>query len=71
MIFFFFFNPKAILGKKYPTTQEEFSKLKLLGVFDESLAGKRMKLPTPITWETQLAERVNCYCIRFPYPPLF
>jgi telomerase protein component 1 len=39
----------SILGKKYPATQEEFTRLGLPGTFDPSRAGKRMKLPIPET----------------------
>jgi len=30
-----------------------------VGEFDEALAGTRMKLPTPETWETQISLRGN------------
>jgi telomerase protein component 1 len=55
------FNVMAILGKKYPTTEEEFNKSLLNEEiqFDHSLAGKRMKIPVPRTWETMLSERGN------------
>ncbi|KAL5255924.1 hypothetical protein ACHWQZ_G011221 [Mnemiopsis leidyi] len=48
-----------ILGKKYPETQEQFYRSRLSGLWDESQAGKRMKVPTPYTWETQLAAKGN------------
>ena len=48
-----------ILGKKYPETQEQFYRSRLSGLWDESRAGKRMKVPTPYTWETQLAAKGN------------
>ena len=38
---------------------EEFRKSKLEGVFDHERAGKRMKLPTPETWETQVSMKGN------------
>lgn len=48
-----------ILGKKYPETQEQFYRSRLSGLWDENQAGKRMKVPTPYTWETQLAAKGN------------
>lgn len=55
------FNVMAILGKKYPTTEEEFNKSLLNEEmqFDLTMAGKRMKVPVPRTWETMLSERGN------------
>jgi telomerase protein component 1 len=49
----------CILGKKYPDTREEFMRSKLPGEFKEDLAGKRMKLPTPETWETEVSLKGN------------
>ena len=49
----------AILGKKYPTNNDEFRLTRLDGVFDQNRAGKRMKLKTPETWETQIALHGN------------
>eukprot|EP01117_Protostelium_nocturnum_P009162 TRINITY_DN3280_c0_g1_i1.p1 TRINITY_DN3280_c0_g1~~TRINITY_DN3280_c0_g1_i1.p1 ORF type:complete len:645 (+),score=292.71 TRINITY_DN3280_c0_g1_i1:178-2112(+) len=49
----------GILGKKYPLNEEEFQKSGLLGNFDASRSGKRMKLPVPETWETQLSAKGN------------
>ena len=48
-----------LLGKKYPETQQSFFRSRLPGNWDETLAGKRMKIPTPYTWETQLAAKGN------------
>lgn len=51
-----------LLGKKYPTSQEEYAKSGLQttdGDFDPSQAGARMKLQVPMTWETQLSARGN------------
>ena len=45
----------GIIGKKYPETKEMFRQSRLDGVYDPLLAGKRMKLKTPVTWETQIA----------------
>ena len=51
----------SILGKKYPSTLEEFqsSSLSAETEFDPSLAGKRMKIKTPVTWETTLSSQGN------------
>lgn len=49
----------SLLGKKYPSDLETFKKSNLPGVWDESKAGKRMKLPIPETWETQLSSKGN------------
>eukprot|EP00092_Neocalanus_flemingeri_P080292 GFUD01100134.1.p1 GENE.GFUD01100134.1~~GFUD01100134.1.p1 ORF type:complete len:2596 (+),score=710.97 GFUD01100134.1:181-7968(+) len=49
----------AILGKKYPVNNDEFRLTRLDGVFDQNRAGKRMKLKTPETWETQIAIHGN------------
>ena len=48
----------AILGKRYPETKELFRQSRIDGVYDPNLAGKRMKLKTPITWETQISLKV-------------
>ena len=48
-----------LLFYRYPQTLDEFYKLKLEGTWEEVRAGKRMKLPTPETWETQLAMHGN------------
>ncbi|ELU05341.1 hypothetical protein CAPTEDRAFT_193037 [Capitella teleta] len=49
----------SLIGKRYPETPEEFYKSRLPGIWDEMLAGKRMKLPIPETWETQVAMKGN------------
>ena len=49
----------SILGKKYPRTAEEFEKSGLAGRFEARMAGKRMRLPIPKTWETELSEKGN------------
>jgi telomerase protein component 1 len=41
---------------RYPMTEVEFMSSRLPGNFDPERAGKRLKLPTPETWETQLAK---------------
>jgi telomerase protein component 1 len=51
-----------ILGKRYPANEEEFnaSLLSAQGeTFDPSAASKRMKIPTPVTWETELSANGN------------
>ncbi|XP_067949967.1 telomerase protein component 1-like [Watersipora subatra] len=52
-------NVLCLIGKKYPQTREEFYRMKLPGEFDEMQAGKRMRLPIPETWETQVSLRGN------------
>ncbi|KAG8194867.1 hypothetical protein JTE90_029160 [Oedothorax gibbosus] len=45
----------CLLGKKYPETDESFRRSGLVGIWNPQQAGKRMKLPQPITWETQIS----------------
>ncbi|XP_062609595.1 telomerase component p80-like, partial [Saccostrea cucullata] len=49
----------SIIGKKYPDTLEAFYKSRLPGEWDQDRAGKRMKLPVPETWETQVSLKGN------------
>ena len=49
----------AILEKKYPEDKEKFRQSRLEGMFEPSRAGQRMKLKTPITWETQISLHGN------------
>ncbi|XP_071942652.1 telomerase protein component 1-like [Antedon mediterranea] len=49
----------ALVGKKYPEDLESFYKAKLTGVWDADMAGKRMKLAIPETWETQVSKFGN------------
>ena len=49
----------CLVGKKYPEDRESFRKSRLPGMWDEDRAGKRMKLPTPETWETQVSTKGN------------
>ena len=52
----------SLLGKRYPETEEEFSTSSLAAmgrVFDPSQAHKRMKIPVPETWETQVSAYGN------------
>ena len=39
---------------RYPEDLESFYQTRLPGTWDAERAGKRMKLPTPETWETQV-----------------
>ena len=49
----------CLIGKKYPEDSEAFRKTRLTGTWDQDRAGKRMKLPTPETWETQVSKKGN------------
>jgi len=51
----------ALIGVRYPASEEEFkaTSLAATAAFDPSRAGKRMKIPTPVTWETELSARGN------------
>lgn len=51
----------CILGKRYPVDEEAFnaSSLAAGNSFNPELASKRMKVPTPVTWETQLSANGN------------
>ena len=49
----------CILGRKYPEDPEAFRRSGLPGMWDQDRAGKRMKLPTPEMWETQVSLRGN------------
>ena len=44
-----------LLFSRYPSNANDFYASRLPGVFEEEKAGSRLKLPTPITWETQIA----------------
>ena len=52
-------NVLSILGKKYPQKIEDFQEKVNKNdpnlVFDPQLAGKRLKVPIPKTWETELS----------------
>ena len=52
-------NIMALLGKKYPASILEFASSGLPGSYEPDMAGKRMKLATAITWETQVSELGN------------
>jgi len=49
----------AVVAVRYPATMDEFYQARLPGTFDELKAGRRMKLPIPETWETQVALKGN------------
>jgi len=49
----------SILGKRYPSDETQFQKTGLPGVFNPLRSGKRMKLPTPETWESLLSAKGN------------
>jgi telomerase protein component 1 len=49
----------GIVGKRYPDSQEAFAKSGMKGEWDVTRATKRMKLPTPETWETMLSAHGN------------
>lgn len=50
---------QALLGYRYPSTLELFSKSHLPGPWDSNRAGQRMKLQRPETWERELSLRGN------------
>uniref|UniRef100_M3Z351 Telomerase associated protein 1 n=1 Tax=Mustela putorius furo TaxID=9669 RepID=M3Z351_MUSPF len=50
---------QALLGYRYPSSLQTFSRSRLPGPWDSSRAGKRMKLPQPETWERELSLRGN------------
>jgi telomerase protein component 1 len=51
----------AILGKRYPANEDVFAQSPLARVapFKPKLANKRMKIPTPVTWETEISRKGN------------
>ena len=49
----------CLVGKKYPEDPEAFRRSRLPGTWDQDRAGKRMKLATPETWETQVSMKGN------------
>ncbi|VDP34252.1 unnamed protein product [Echinostoma caproni] len=53
------FAVMCLLRKKYPSSATEFVRLGLEGSWDPSLAGTRMKFPSPVTWETELSKNGN------------
>ena len=53
------YHVMCITGRKYPTTKAGFEDAGLTGDFEESRAGKRMKLATPKTWEVVVSAEGN------------
>lgn len=49
----------CLIGKKYPEDPEAFRRTRLPGIWNQDMAGKRMRLPTPETWETQVSMKGN------------
>ena len=49
----------CLIGKSYPEDPEAFRRSRLPGTWDQDRAGKRMKLATPETWETQVSLKGN------------
>ncbi|XP_054848405.1 telomerase protein component 1 isoform X2 [Eublepharis macularius] len=49
----------SLLGRRYPSDLHTFSRSRLPGPWDSSLAGTRMKLPRPLTWDRELSQRGN------------
>ena len=49
----------SLVGKRYPDNPEAFRRSHLSGTWDQDRAGKRMKLATPETWETQVSLKGN------------
>ena len=54
-----FYKPYVVLFCRYPMTLDEFYRSRLPNTFEEERAGKRMKLPVPETWETQVSLKGN------------
>uniref|UniRef100_A0A2K5S4C8 Telomerase protein component 1 n=1 Tax=Cebus imitator TaxID=2715852 RepID=A0A2K5S4C8_CEBIM len=50
---------QALLGYRYPSNLQLFSRSHLPGPWDSSRAGKRMKLSRPETWDRELSLRGN------------
>ncbi|XP_053114992.1 telomerase protein component 1 isoform X3 [Hemicordylus capensis] len=49
----------SLLGRRYPSDLNAFSRSRLPGPWDSSLAGTRMKLPKPHTWDRELSQHGN------------
>ncbi|XP_061446484.1 telomerase protein component 1 [Rhineura floridana] len=49
----------SLLGCRYPSDLHAFSRSRLPGPWDSSLAGTRMKLPKPQTWDRELSQHGN------------
>ena len=46
---------KECIRFRYPSNGNDFYASRLPGTFEEDKAGTRLKLATPMTWETQIA----------------
>eukprot|EP00049_Salpingoeca_infusionum_P007618 m.123911 g.123911 ORF g.123911 m.123911 type:complete len:2859 (-) comp13763_c1_seq1:490-9066(-) len=53
------YHVMSILGKRYPADPDQFRASGLDGQFNPDLAGKRMRLKVPMTWETQVSAEGN------------
>eukprot|EP01006_Ploeotia_vitrea_P017745 TRINITY_DN48987_c0_g1_i1.p1 TRINITY_DN48987_c0_g1~~TRINITY_DN48987_c0_g1_i1.p1 ORF type:complete len:857 (-),score=123.12 TRINITY_DN48987_c0_g1_i1:1601-4171(-) len=49
----------SICGCRYPENEEAFKKAGLTGDYNKEKAGQRMKLPVPVTWETEISSKGN------------
>ncbi|XP_078056692.1 telomerase protein component 1-like, partial [Mustelus asterias] len=49
----------CLLGRRYPSDLQSFSRSRLPGPWDSRRAGERMKFQSPETWERQLSLRGN------------
>ncbi|VDN12255.1 unnamed protein product [Dibothriocephalus latus] len=49
-------NVLCLLGKRYPSSAQEFLQCGLSGEWQPELVGTKMKLPVPYTWETELSK---------------
>ncbi|KAL7053085.1 hypothetical protein AAHC03_025844 [Spirometra sp. Aus1] len=49
-------NVLCLLGKRYPSSAQEFLQYGLSGEWQPELVGTKMKLPVPYTWETELSK---------------
>ncbi|XP_039206037.1 telomerase protein component 1 isoform X2 [Crotalus tigris] len=49
----------SLLGRRYPPDLPSFSRSRLPGPWDPTLAGTRMRLPLPQTWDRELSHRGN------------
>ncbi|KAM3172380.1 hypothetical protein ACTXT7_014657, partial [Hymenolepis weldensis] len=58
-----FFEPlesiMSLLGKKYSLTASEFPQSGLPGHWDPNMAGCRVRLPIPYTWEAELSSTLK------------
>nr|XP_060636116.1 telomerase protein component 1 [Anolis sagrei ordinatus] len=49
----------SLLGRRYPSDLQTFSRSRLPGPWDSRLAGTRMKLAKPQTWDRELSQKGN------------